>query len=167
MSILIYQAVLPGELAAITTEDINLEKGTIYIRATAKTNARALQLKPGQILLFYRYMNEIRPKLLLKNPNAANEKTLLISHRGNPETVGSLVSHIQRMKNRFPGRALNMQSIRQSVITNLLSQGNDLRIVQVFAGHKYPSTTEKYKKTNVEALQSAINQASSHSMKTE
>ncbi|WP_158857071.1 hypothetical protein [Lunatibacter salilacus] len=43
-------------------------------------------------------------------------------------------------------------------IANLLKRGNDLRIVQVFAGHKYPSATEKYKQANVEALQAAINQ---------
>ncbi|MBX9850584.1 MAG: tyrosine-type recombinase/integrase [Cytophagaceae bacterium] len=53
-------------------------------------------------------------------------------------------------------RKVNCQTIRQSVVTNLLKAGNDLRIVQVFAGHKYPSTTERYKQTNVEALKMAI-----------
>jgi integrase/recombinase XerD len=158
MSFLIYQAVLPRELAGITTDDINLEQGTVYIKATTKTNARTLQLKPNQIMLLYHYIHEVRPKLLKKIQNQETEKTLLISHRGNPETVSSLVSHVKRMKHKFTGRTLNMQTIRQSVITNLLKAGNDLRIVQVFAGHKYPSTTEKYKQTNVEALQSAINQ---------
>jgi integrase/recombinase XerD len=158
MSFLIYQAVLPRELAGITTDDINLEQGTVYIKATTKTNARTLQLKPNQIMLLYHYINEVRLKLLKKTQNQETEKTLLISHRGNPETVSSLVSHVKRMKHKFTGRTLNMQTIRQSVITNLLKAGNDLRIVQVFAGHKYPSTTEKYKQTNVEALQSAINQ---------
>jgi hypothetical protein len=33
-------------------------------------------------------------------------------------------------------KSTNCQTIRQSVITNLLKAGNDLRIVQVFAGHK-------------------------------
>jgi integrase/recombinase XerD len=91
-----------------------------------------------------------------KNQNTGNEKTLLISHRGNPETVSRLVSHVKRMKHKFTGRTLNMQTIRQSVITNLLKSGHDLRVVQVFAGHKYPSTTEKYKQTSVEALQEQI-----------
>lgn len=158
MSFLIYQAVLPRELAGITTDDINLEQGTVYIRATTKTNARTLQLKPNQIMLLYHYINEVRLKLLKKTKNQETEKALLISHRGNPETVSSLVSHVKRMKHKFTGRTLNMQTIRQSVITNLLKSGHDLRVVQVFAGHKYPSTTEKYKQTNVEALQSAINQ---------
>ena len=49
-------------------------------------------------------------------------------------------------------------TIRQSVITNLLKQNHDLRLVQVFAGHKNQSTTEKYKQANLEALKTAIKQ---------
>ncbi|PSR05489.1 MAG: integrase [Bacteroidetes bacterium SW_11_45_7] len=56
----------------------------------------------------------------------------------------------------FPERTLNMRTIRQSVITNLLKAGHDLRVVQHFAGHKYPGSTEKYKQSDVEALQRAI-----------
>jgi len=52
---------------------------------------------------------------------------------------------------------LNCQTIRQSVIANLLKQGHDLRIVQAFSGHKYPSTTERYKQNDVVALQQQIN----------
>jgi integrase/recombinase XerD len=37
-----------------------------------------------------------------------------------------------------------------------LKQHNDLRIVQSFAGHKYPSTTERYKQNDIEALQQQI-----------
>ena len=49
-------------------------------------------------------------------------------------------------------------TIRQSVITNLLKQNHDLRLVQVFAGHKNPSTIEKYKQADLEALKTAIKQ---------
>jgi integrase/recombinase XerD len=35
-------------------------------------------------------------------------------------------------------RNLNAKTIRQSVIANLLKEGKDLRVVQVFAGHKKP-----------------------------
>ena len=70
-----------------------------------------------------------------------------------------ITKHIKRnYGKRFKGRKVNAQTIRQSLITNLLKAGNDLRIVQTFAGHKYPSTTEKYKQTNVEALKTAVNQ---------
>jgi len=42
------------------------------------------------------------------------------------------------------------------VIANLLKQGHDLRVVQTFAGHKYPSATEKYKQDDLEALKQEV-----------
>ena len=70
-----------------------------------------------------------------------------------------MTKHIKRgYKGKFAPRNINPSTIRQSVIRNLLKQHHDLRIVQVFAGHKYPGTTERYKQNNVEALQTAIQQ---------
>jgi hypothetical protein len=43
-----------------------------------------------------------------------------------------------------------------SVITNLLKQKKDLRVVQVFAGHKKPSSTERYRQTGLEELKAAV-----------
>lgn len=154
ISLLIYQALHPTELEAITINDINLQEGTIFIKATPKTNSRELSLKSSQIMLFYQYIFEIRPKL------AGNKQTdkLLLGHRGEAMPAEDITKHIRRsFKDRFEGRKLNAQTIRQSVITNLLKAGNDLRIVQTFAGHKYPGTTEKYKQSNVESLKTAIN----------
>lgn len=153
MSILIYQGLSPTELERIEIADINLEKGEIYIRSTHKTNSRSLSLKPMQIMLFFQYLQEIRPKLLKNNQS----DKLLIGARGNHVPSEDITKHIKRSyKNLFPERTVNATSIRQSVITNLLKSGNDLRVVQVFAGHKTPSTTEKYKQTNVELLKQAI-----------
>lgn len=155
MSLLIYQGLLPTELESLKTTDINLEKGTVYISGTNKTNSRELQLKPKQIMLFYEYLNEIRPKLL---KDTQSDK-LLIGSRHNPVTAEDITKHVKRsFKQLYPGRKVNAMSIRQSVITNLLKAGNDLRVVQVFAGHKYPSATEQYKQTDLEALKTAVNQ---------
>lgn len=155
MSLLIYQALHPKELETITLNDINLQQGTIYIKARPKTSSRELALKPTQIMLFYQYIFEIRPKLL-DNKEVEN---LIIGQRGEPMKAEDITKHIKRnYGSRFKGRKVNAQTIRQSVITNLLKVGNDLRIVQTFAGHKYPSTTEKYKQTNIEALKTAVNQ---------
>jgi integrase/recombinase XerD len=162
-SLLIYQALLPNELTNLEVENINLEKAKIYIKGSSKNNARELPLKPKQILLFYEYIHHIRPKLLEKSQSQNTENKLLITHKGNPESVDSLISHFKSYKNHFTdqtgkpdSRKLNMRTIRQSVITNLLSAGNDLRMVQVFAGHKYPSATENYKQTNVEELKKQV-----------
>jgi len=152
-SLLIYQALLPTELENLTVNEINLNQGTVYIKGTSKTNARELPLKPGQIMLFNQYMNEVRPELL----KGSLAQSLLIGSRGEPMKGEDITRHVKRsFKGKFKGRNVNVTTIRQSVITNLLKSGKDLRIVQVFAGHKYPGTTEKYKQTNEEALKTAI-----------
>jgi YD repeat-containing protein len=46
--------------------------------------------------------------------------------------------------------------ITLSVIVNLLKSGHDLRLVQTFAGHKYPSATEKYRQTGIGELKAGI-----------
>lgn len=152
ISLLIYQALKPSEIEALQYDEINLEEATIYIKPSAKNNSRTLALKANQILLFKKYVEEIRIKLVAENPT----KSFIIGQRKEPMTAEDITKHIKRNYNIYKPRKVNALTIRQSVITNLLKAGNDLRIVQVFAGHKYPSTTEKYKQTNVEALQTAL-----------
>jgi integrase/recombinase XerD len=153
MSLLVYQALYPVELEALRVGDINLETGTVRIRSTAKTNGRELSLKPSQILLFYAYIREIRP-LLLKD--GASDR-LLIGQRGEPMSAEDMTKHVKRsFAERYPGRTVNAQTIRQSVIAHLLKQGHSLSVVQVFAGHKYPSSTERYRQNEIENLKAAI-----------
>ena len=152
MSLLIYQALKPNEIEALQCDEINLEEATIYIKSSAKNNSRKLALKANQILLFKKYLEEIRPKLIQDNET----KSFIIGQRKEPMTAVDITKHIKRNYNIYKPRKVNALTIRQSVITNLLKQNNDLRIVQTFAGHKYPSTTERYKQSNVEALQTAL-----------
>jgi integrase/recombinase XerD len=57
-----------------------------------------------------------------------------------------ITKHIKRSCiNIYPARKVNAQTIRQSVIVNLLKAVHDIDVVQGFAGHKYPSATERYK----------------------
>ena len=152
MSLLIYQALKPNEIEALQCDEINLEEATIYIKSSAKNNSRTLALKANQILLFKKYLEEIRVKLVAENET----KSFIIGQRKEPMTAEDITKHIKRNYNIYKPRKVNALTIRQSVITNLLKQNNDLRIVQSFAGHKYPSTTERYKQSNVEALQTAL-----------
>jgi integrase/recombinase XerD len=153
MSLLIYQGLHPGEMEALTTRNIDLEAGTICIKATAKTNSRELALQPGQILLFYQYIQEMRAKLLGDNSSDA----LLIGHRGQPMEAEDITKHVKRsFKELYPGRMVNAQTIRQSVIAHFLKKGHDVSVVQGFAGHKYPSSTERYRQNEIETLKAAI-----------
>ncbi|HBH49938.1 MAG TPA: integrase [Bacteroidales bacterium] len=152
ISLLVYQALTRQELTQIQIHQINLEKATIKIQETPKNNARELPLKPNQIMLFYKYLNEDRKKLLKRNES----DILLIDWHGKSITEDVIRNLLEYCKKYFPEKNLNATTIRMSVIANLLKEGKDLRIVQAFAGHKYPSTTERYKQNHIEELKLQI-----------
>ncbi len=152
MSLLVNQGLRLGEIENIKLVDIDLEKATIQIHKTGITNARNLPLKAEQILLLYEYINQDRNKL----KTWRNDKNaLLLGKLGTPirkEDVDYLISTYQKQSKK----KLTSTTIRQSVIANLFVKNNDLRVVQYFAGHKSPDTTEKYRQTGLNALKTAI-----------
>lgn len=152
MSLLVYQALRPGEMEQLKLSDINLEKTTIQISGTGLTNSRELPLEASQILLFYEYIHNDRNQLkTFRN----DENALLLGKLGTPVKVTDIDYLISTYQQQTKKR-LTTTTIRQSVITNLLTKNNDLRIVQYFAGHKSPDTTEKYRQTGLSALKTAI-----------
>ncbi|HFC00137.1 MAG TPA: integrase, partial [Phaeodactylibacter sp.] len=151
MSLLVNQALRVQEICALKVKDIHLKKGIIKIKSTPKTNARTLHLKPEQIMLLHDYLHKIRNELL-KNSIEKETKNLIITKKGTAEKGEGIHYLVSTFRKFFPTKRLTPTTIRQSVIANLLASGNDLRIVQVFAGHKNPSTTEKYRQTNFEKL---------------
>lgn len=153
MSLLVYQGLRVGELAALRVHDINLDAGTVYIGATPHTNSRTLSLKPNQVLLLYSYLQGVRPKLL----KGKACEVLLVGQRGKPMQAEDIVKHVSRScKGLYPGRRVSAGTIRQSVIANLLKSGHDILVVQRFAGHKYPSSTERYRPGEISTLKAAI-----------
>lgn len=151
MSLLVYQALLTREITGLKVQDIDLEKGTIYIRETVKTNARTLPLKAAQIMLIHRYLSGFRARMV-RTETAA----LIITGRGTAEQGEGIHYLVTTFRKTVRGKRLTPMTIRQSVIANKLKQGKDLRIVQVFAGHRRPSSTEAYRSTNLEELRVAV-----------
>jgi integrase/recombinase XerD len=155
LTFLIYQGLKISELSTLMLTDIDLHKGTVFITSSLTNNSRTLALKAQQILLFYEYIKEVRPRLQNNTPTQSNH--FIVSQLGTSHKK----DHISRLITRnfkqvyFP-RSLTAQTIRQSVITNLLKNEHDVRVVQVFAGHKNPSTTERYNQANMEELRTAI-----------
>jgi len=159
MSLLIYQGLTTGELCALKVQDINLSKGTVYVKGISNTNSRTIGLHISQIMLLNKYIHEMRPKLLKRKYAKAGSDVLLLNWLGTPHTPDIVDNFIESFKKLFPGRKLNPTRIRQSVIANLLKQGKDVRVVQVYMGYKSPDTIEKYKQSNIEQLQAGIDKS--------
>ncbi|MDN3688913.1 site-specific integrase [Cyclobacterium jeungdonense] len=146
MGLLVYQGLLQTELEQLKITDVNLAGGSVYIKGTPKTNSRELQQKPKQIMLFHEYLSQVRPELLKDNEREA----LLIGSHQNAITAEDINKQVTwSFKGLYAPRRVTCRTIRQSAITNLLRSEHELRIVQVFAGHKYPSATEKYKQAQL------------------
>lgn len=157
VSLLVYQALTVTEIAELTTGEVNLEKGEIHIRAQFHQLARTLPLKAKQILLFQNYLQHDRPVLLSFGKETKGESSFFIlgqyGEKIKPDSISRILNGYRPTHER-----IQPLKIRQSVIANLLSSGNDTRIVQVFAGHRRVSTTGQYRKTDMETLQEAVSQ---------
>jgi integrase/recombinase XerD len=151
LTLLIYQGLTTRDIVNLETKEVNLEQATIYIKKGSTLNARTLELHPKQIMMISRYLTEERPAL-----NKKNSSKLIVTKRGNPESGCAVRKIIGQLKHLFPNKNLTALTVRQSVITNLLKAGKDIRAVQVFAGHKSPMTTERYQQTGIEELTTAV-----------
>jgi len=143
----IYQGLQIQELTKLETTHLKLEKGKIYVPGTRRTNKRILDLKPFQILPLHEYILSER-KVLYENREDDNKlfpKKRL--KRGMPR--------IKHMIGRYEPRLKSLHQIRASVITNWLNHYN-LREVQYMAGHRYVSSTERYRTDNLEGLQKEL-----------
>ena len=154
ISLLVNQALLVSDIESLRIEDLDLKNAKIKVKSTGITNERILDLKAEQILLFYEYLKEEREKMKEKRPDNFYFLLKKLGSKITADDINYLVSTYQKGFTK----KLTSVKIRQSVIKLKLDQGENLRKVQYFAGHKHADTTEKYKETGINALQTAINQ---------
>lgn len=158
ISLLIYQALNIKEITNLKMNEINLEKGEIFIRESVQLKARTLPLKPQQIMLFYNYINGFR-KTILDFYKVENLYFIITKYA--KKTTDCCIRGVLKYKTS-PEDEFTTIKIRQSVIAHLLKK-NDLRVVQVFAGHKRSSATEAYKQNGIEQLKDDVRKV--HPMK--
>jgi integrase/recombinase XerD len=153
IGLLVHQALLVSEVVALRSGDVDLPAGTIYVSESVGNLARTLPLMATQIMAIHDYVQNDRPHLLGDRPDPGD---LILSRYGKPldgHGISRLLNgprYLQRGKRFLPLR------IRQSVIAQKLKSGHDLRVVQVFAGHRQISSTEAYQQTELEQLRAGI-----------
>jgi integrase/recombinase XerD len=166
LSLLIFQGLTTEELHQLEASHIKLKEGKVYIPAGKQSNSRVLKLEAEQVMQLYEYIHQVRPEILAdqkgKRPGrkpgsyqeAQSVKALFTSLNGCTEIKNSLKYLILALKKHNP-KVRDAQQIRQSVITEWLKE-KDLRTVQYMAGHRYVSSTERYRESNLEELKEAL-----------
>jgi len=167
LGLLINQAPTTEELHKLEPKHLLLDKGKIIISGGKRSNQRTLKLQSYQILELHNYIENIRPEIIknihqkrpARKPDKINRQRLnqqlFISLNGNTQIKNSLLHMFRALKKKYPN-IKHAKQIRMSVITNKLKTHN-LREVQYFAGHKWVSSTERYKLGNIEDLKKQVN----------
>ncbi len=160
----IYQAISREELEKLKPEHLLLNKAKIIIPPGRNTNQRTLPLNAMQISDFFEYLQSIRPELMQQRnqnvteiPNSFREQEinkLFFGIKGSKNLRGML-SYIYKTIREINPEIKDGKQIRMSVISNKLKTQN-LREVQYFAGHKWVSSTERYKLGNIEDLKKEV-----------
>ena len=151
VGLLVYQGLNTSELIKLELENLQLYKGKIYIKSGARSNSRILELKSWQVIEFLEYIKEIREEILTRKSLETNR----IFIPNNARLGNTVLAIIKKLKS-YNQKVNNIHQIRASVITNWLKQYN-LRQVQVLAGHRYISSTERYLTDDLESLHKTIN----------
>jgi integrase/recombinase XerD len=154
LGMMIYQGLNSGEVAAIELKDVKLEEAKVYVPSVARSNSRTLKLESLQILQLQKYITQVRP-VLLAMTDKKSEKLFTSSGDGN--RLDNSLTRLMRATRKLNTSIKNPKQIRASVITHWLKIHN-IRQVQYMTGHRYVSSTERYRTDLLETLQEQIDE---------
>lgn len=151
VGLMVYQGLSTSDMKRLQLEHVKPYQGKVYVPKGKIGNRRELTLKPWQVMDFMAYINEVRPQLLAKQ-RMDTPYLFAVPNDGFVDVVMWIIKKLKKINHKV----VNAHQIRASVIVNWLNQYN-LREVQIMAGHKYISTTERYVQEDLRQLQNVIN----------
>lgn len=154
LGMLIYQGLNSGEVAAIELKDVKLEEAKVYVPSVGRSNSRTLKLESVQILQLQKYITQVRPVLLAMNDKKSEK---LFTSSGNGNRLDNSLMRLMRAAKKLNPKIKDPKQIRASVITYWLKHQN-IRQVQYMTGHRYISSTERYRTDLLETLQEQIDE---------
>jgi len=150
VGLLVYQGLVSNNFNRLKVDDINLQRGTVYVASTLRNAPRKIQMKPWQIMQMKEYIEEVLP-IIQKHINVYDERLFPL----NTSQFSVLLFPIFNKLKSYNRKVTNNNNIRASVIVNWLKQYN-IREVQEMAGHRHICSTESYKQDDLENLQKVI-----------
>ena len=162
LGLLTYQGLKTEELAKLELHNIKLREGKVDVPGSRRSNHRLMTLEGHQVLDLYDYVQVVRPELINQEPMGKGQpdretQRLFIGAGGNSKSFHNFTGQLIRALKATNAKLENGKQIRASVIVKWLKNHN-LREAQVLAGHKFISTTEAYKQSDMEGLKEEVNQ---------
>jgi integrase/recombinase XerD len=153
LSLVVFQGVGSKELNLIELKDVDLLNGKIYVPGARTTNARTLDLKAQQLLLFQDYIINVRTTILRESNKTSDY--FLVNHGQGVNLLTNVISILLRKLRPYYPKLKNLQQVRQSVISEWLKQYG-LRKTQYMSGHRHVSSTERYNVDRIEGLKKEL-----------
>jgi integrase/recombinase XerD len=148
LGLLIYQGLQTEEITRLEAEHLRLKEGKIFVKGTSWSNERWLPLQAHQVgeLQEYIQANRFKEGVFLARP---------VRRDASGKNIQNRMQHMIRQLQKLNPKIINVNQIRGSVISFWL-QRYHLRQVQYMAGHKYVSSTERYRVLNTDDWQSEL-----------
>ncbi len=152
LGLMIYQGINAAELQVLEAKDLKLEEGKIYVPGIGRSNDRILKLEAHQIVQLQNYLLQIRPVLILMNDRTTDK---LFFTTGSGDRLSNSFKIMARIIKGINPNIKDLRQIRASVIAHWY-KSNNTRQVQYMAGHRYVSSTERYRTDKLESLQEQL-----------
>jgi site-specific recombinase XerD len=153
LGLMIWQGASTRDLQRLSTQDLKLREGKIYLAGSRKSNERELKLEAHQVLDLMEYTLETRKALLAIHGKPTEQ--LIINNGPGANKLNNAMSYLIKKLHELNPRVSSTKQIRASVITHWLKIHN-LRETQYMAGHRYVSSTESYLVNDLEDLSEDI-----------
>lgn len=135
IEVLLQTGIRIGELANLTLEDLDLEKGELTIKPYESQPGRVVPINTAAKDALERYLPQ-RPRTTVKN--------LFVTKTGNKFLVRNIRSSIDRYFRLAGVDNARVNDLRHTFIAHQLISGTPLVYVSKLVGHKRLSTTERY-----------------------
>jgi integrase/recombinase XerD len=162
LGLLIFQAITIEELEKLELKHLKPREGKVEVPGGPRSNRRILPLEAVQILDLQEYIEKTRAGLLLEKKQYSrwdqpvSEDQLFFGTAGDKKMGNTVKKLIDGLREKYPEHGkITATKIRESVIVHWL-KSRDIRTVQYMAGHKYVSSTERYRELDMEHLKEQI-----------
>jgi site-specific recombinase XerD len=145
---IIFQGLKQEELEKLEIHYLDFNETTVYVPASARTNARTLELHPMQIKHLMDYFYEYRA-LLLREANKETNK--LFFSMGSGTTLNNALQRKLNELKRSYRFFKSITQIKESRMSIWVKQ-HGVRKAQYFSGIRYASSMLRYKTTDMEKL---------------
>lgn len=141
-----------AELANLRIDDVDLERGTVFIRLGKGKKDRMVPIGARACAWIEKYLYTVRPAYIEDEDNGI----LFLAKHGEGMQAKQLsgivkkaieAANLERFQDTHPNAACHL--FRHACATHMLEGGADIRYIQALLGHEDLSTTEVYTRVSI------------------